>query len=295
MSYEFDFADVFAAWPELLRGRFGTSSTRKGTCRNLHCHAYEPLGPERRFGRWFNQISETRSGLVGSTLRVTHRCALRCSSGPFPQSECVKVAGLDHLDLYVQFSALARVVPLAHRLPGREHEVVVSKKLSLKHVGGRKVLTFTKLHPKMVRTHPEMINQGAPVKPRIKSWERRAISAEFAKTSAVVRRPAGDNELGAIRFQSVRFRTATAANWAHPARLLDSQIVHPALRPRHLMGDAGSANERPRAISKHTLRLVARRLLRVPRVRCRADNARCSHSAAEMCLMVAKLKRIKNT
>ncbi|MGY4287174.1 hypothetical protein ACVWXO_006394 [Bradyrhizobium sp. LM2.7] len=123
----------------------------------------------------------------------------------------------------------------SHRLPGREHEVVVSKKLSLKHVGGRKVLTFTKLHPKMVRTHPEMINQGAPVKPRIKSWERRAISAEFAKTSAVVRRPAGDNELGAIRFQSVRFRTATAANWAHPARLLDSQIVHPALRPRHLM------------------------------------------------------------
>jgi len=43
------------------------------------------------------------------------------------------------------------------------------------------------------------------------------------------------NELGAIRFQSVRFRTATAAIWARPARLLDSQIVHSALRPRHLM------------------------------------------------------------
>jgi len=115
-----------------------------------------------------NQISETRSRLVGSTLRVTRPCALRRSSGRFPQSECVKFAGLDRLDLYVQFGALARVVPRAHHVPGRELEVGVPKNLGLKHVGGRKVLTFTKLHPKMVRDSPEMINRGAPEKPRIK-------------------------------------------------------------------------------------------------------------------------------
>jgi hypothetical protein len=37
------------------RNRFGTSSTRNGTCSNFHCHAHGPLGPKRRFGRWFNQ------------------------------------------------------------------------------------------------------------------------------------------------------------------------------------------------------------------------------------------------
>jgi hypothetical protein len=51
--------------------RFGTSSTRNGTCSNLYCQAYGPLGPKRRFERRFDQKEAWVSRRqVGNTRRA---------------------------------------------------------------------------------------------------------------------------------------------------------------------------------------------------------------------------------